>query len=197
MATNCFPKIELSFRAIIFQICSYCYSSTVEIINSQSYSTSCTGKGKISSTDATAVPVIVGVVVAVCFATVVLALIVAAIICCRIKVVKKYNVQIPSRISGELSLCSFLHCIAMYKLYHWQCMCSSVISQQLLVNLNHPTKSECISLQYYVCDNGDSNSAELGFHSSGPCSHSTWQPKQRHSFHLCTDGVLHTQCKEV
>ena len=71
------------------------------------YSTAEAGGGSVddvSSPDESPAPVIVGVLVAVFVATVLLALVVAAIICYKIKLLKKYKVRSRASSNGELVL---------------------------------------------------------------------------------------------
>ena len=58
----------------------------------------------VSSSDESPVPVIAGVLVAVIVAIILLSLVVAAIICYKAKVVKKYNVESDGRSNGEVVL---------------------------------------------------------------------------------------------
>ena len=74
------------------------------------YSTAEAGEGSVddlSSPDGSPAPIIVGVVVAVFVATVLLALVVAAIICYKIKLLKKYKVRSRASSNGELVLYMF------------------------------------------------------------------------------------------
>ena len=58
----------------------------------------------VSSPDESPVPVIAGVLVAVIVAIILLSLVVAAIICYKAKVVKKYTVESDGRSNGEVVL---------------------------------------------------------------------------------------------
>lgn len=62
------------------------------------------GIDDVFSPDESPIPVIVGAVVAVIFIMVFLALAVAAIICCKIRVLRKYNIETHSRDNGELTV---------------------------------------------------------------------------------------------
>ena len=70
----------------------------------------------VSTPEESPAPVIVGVVVAVMVAVVLISLVVAALTCYKIKVLKKYNVEAHARSNGELVpiITCFLHLIIMY-----------------------------------------------------------------------------------
>ena len=79
-------------------------------VPSSPYSTAEAAEGNVddvSSPDGSPAPVIVGVLVAVFVATVLLALVVAAIICYKIKLLKKYKVRSCASSNGELVLYIF------------------------------------------------------------------------------------------
>ena len=59
---------------------------------------------EVSSSGESPAPVIVGVLVAVIVAIILLSLVVAAVICYKAKVVKKYNVESDGRSNGEVVL---------------------------------------------------------------------------------------------
>ena len=58
----------------------------------------------VSSSDESPAPVIAGVLVAVIVAIILLSLVVAAVICYKAKVTKKYNVESDGRSNGEVVL---------------------------------------------------------------------------------------------
>ena len=71
---------------------------------------------KVSFTEDSPVTVIVGVLVAVVVVIVLISLVVAAVTCYKVKVLKKYNVEAHSSSNGELvpMITCLLHLILMY-----------------------------------------------------------------------------------
>ena len=114
------------------------------------YSTAEAAEGSVddvSSPDGSPAPVIVGVILAVFVATVLSALVVATIICYKIKLLKKYNVRSRDSSNGELVLYMFPSPLSMY----FDTVSPSVLQaqQEFLVILLMFALHVCV----YLCNN--------------------------------------------